>query len=76
MGIMIPVHVMMFLAAIPVGMIGGVLGAIFSTLNVMIVKKRAQVINSVHHPAAKKFLQMLEPVVIMVSASCTLCYTP
>ena len=66
MGSMTPVHVLMFLPAILVGIIGGVLGATFTLLNVRIVKQRTQLINSVRRPAVKKFLRMLEPVIIMV----------
>ena len=62
-----PVHLTMFPAAILVGIIGGVLGAIFTVINLFIVKKRAQFFDWVRHPAAKKFLRMLEVVIIMVS---------
>ena len=65
---MTPVHVLMFLPAIVVGILGGILGATFSMLNVRIVKQRAKLVNFVKRPAAKKFLRMLEPVIIMVSA--------
>jgi len=68
MGGIIPVHVLMFLPAILMGIIGGVLGATFTLLNVRIVRQRAALINRVHGPAAKKFLKMLEPVIIMVRA--------
>ena len=67
MGSMTPVHVLIFPAAILVGIGGGLLGVAFSVLNIWIVKKRTHLINSVRRPAAKKFLRMLEPVVIMVS---------
>ena len=67
-GSMTPVHVLMFLPAILIGIIGGILGATFTLLNVRIVKQRAQLINFVHRPAAKKFLRMLEPAIIMVRA--------
>jgi len=62
-----PVHVIMFPVAILVGSVGGLLGAAFTALNINIVKRRARLINSVRRPAAKKFLRMLEPVIIMVS---------
>ena len=71
MGSMTPVHVIMFPAAILVGIVGGILGAAFSLLNMRIVKKRARLINNVRRPAARKFLRMLEPVVIMVSLQWT-----
>jgi len=68
MGVMIPVHVLMFLPAILMGIIGGIMGATFTLLNMRIVKQRMQLINLVSRPAAKKFLRMLEPVIITVSA--------
>ena len=50
-----------------VGVGGGILGAAFSVLNIRIVKLRTRIINAVRPSAAKKFLRMLEPVIIMVS---------
>jgi len=72
MGSMTPVHVMVFLPAILIGIIGGVLGSTFTLLNMRIVKQRTQLINLVRRPATKKFLKMLEPVIIMVRAASTL----
>ena len=66
MGSMLPVHVIMFLPAIVLGIIGGVLAATFTLLNIRIVKQRSYLISLVHRSATKKFLRMLEPVVIMV----------
>jgi len=68
MGSMLPVHVIMFLPAIVVGILGGVLGATFTVLNMRIVKHRSYIISLVHRSTTKKFLRMLEPVVIMVRA--------
>ena len=68
MGVMTPVHVLMFLPAILVGIVGGVLGSTFTLLNMRIVRQRVQLVNFFRRPAAKKIVRMLEPVIIMVSA--------
>jgi len=68
MGVMTPVHVVIFLPAILIGIVGGLLGATFTLLNMRIVKQRTVLINFIKRPAAKKFVRMLEPVIIMVSA--------
>ena len=68
MGFMTPVHVVIFLPAILIGIVGGLLGATFTLLNMRIVKQRTVLINFIKRPAAKKFVRMLEPVIIMVSA--------
>ena len=57
----------MFLPAILVGIIGGVLGATFTLLNMRLVKQRSQLVNFFSRPAAKNVVRMLEPVIIMVS---------
>ena len=66
MGVMTPVHVLMFLPAILIGIVGGVLGATFTALNIRIVKQRAKLVKYVRRSTAKRLLRMLEPVTIMV----------
>ena len=67
MGSMTPVHILMFPAAILVGIIGGFLGAIFTMINISIVKLRARLISAARSIHLKRFIRMIEPIIIMVS---------
>ena len=69
----IPTHISILVPTIALGIVGGIMGAIFTTVNVRILRLRAFVIGKIPHPTAQKFARVLETVVYAVSGSYKLC---
>jgi chloride channel 7 len=66
LGNAIPVNVIMFLPAMLLGFMGGILGAIFTITNLKISRFRRRVLGRVKRPLVQKMLRFLEPPLIMV----------
>lgn len=65
----IPMNVISLIPAIALGIFGGVLGALFTRLNSLIVEARKNIIGLIPHPTAQKFARVLECVLICVSTN-------
>jgi hypothetical protein len=63
----IPVNVIMFAPAMLLGLIGGILGAIFTITNLKISRLRRRLLAKVHSASLQKLLRFMEPPFIMVS---------
>jgi len=68
----IPVNFIMFLPAILLGVIGGVLGSMFTIVNVKIARLRRRLMAKIKGARRQQIIRIAEPVVIMVSASMSL----
>lgn len=66
LGKKISIHICMFVPAMIVGLIGGVLGALFAIVNVHIGKLRKKILRGLRHKPLQKAFLFLEPNVIMV----------
>jgi len=66
LGSAIPVNVIMFAPAVLIGIIGGVLGAIFTILNIKMARFRRRILTRLRHAVAQKILRFFEPLVIVV----------
>jgi len=67
LGSAIPVNLIMFVPALLIGIIGGILGAIFTILNIKMAKIRRRIFSRLRHAVAQKILRFFEPLVIVVS---------
>ncbi len=63
----IPVNVIMFAPAMLLGVIGGLMGAMFTIMNLKINRTRRRILTKVKRPMLQKVLRFLEPPLIMVS---------
>lgn len=66
LGNAIPVNVIMFIPAMLLGLIGGLLGAVFTVVNLKMSRIRRRLLAKVRKPIAQKVLRFLEPPLIMV----------
>jgi len=66
LGSAIPVNVIMFAPAVLIGVIGGVLGAIFTILNIKMARFRRRIFTRLRHVVSQKILRFFEPLVIVV----------
>ena len=64
----IPVNVIMFAPAMFLGIIGGLMGATFTILNLKIARLRRRLIHKLKKPSAQKVIRFLEPPVLIVSS--------
>ena len=60
-------NLIMFGPALLIGVIGGVLGAIFTILNIKMTRFRRLIFARLRHAVAQKILRFFEPLVIVVS---------
>ena len=56
----------MFAPAVLIGIIGGVLGAIFTILNIKMARFRRRMFTRLRHAAVQKIVRFFEPLVIVV----------
>lgn len=64
---LLDMHVLAFIPTILLGMLGGLLGALFVSLNIKINKLRMQFFNSIPKSSVRKTSKLLETVLILVS---------
>ncbi len=65
----VPYNVAIFAPAVALGVIGGVLGAVFTRLNNAVNLTRKRIVAAVSNPHAKRVLRIVEAVVFVVSPS-------
>lgn len=56
----------MFIPSVLIGVIGGLLGSLFTILNLKIHRVRKKILTSIHSAIAVKILRLLEPALVMV----------
>ena len=59
----------MFAPAMLLGLIGGILGATFTIMNLKIARTRRRLFAKIKYPAIQKAVRFMEPPVIMVGAA-------
>ncbi|XP_065836634.1 chloride channel protein C-like [Oscarella lobularis] len=62
----IALHLLVFIPTIIIGVIGGILGSLFTFMNVKIARWRRSLLKKVESPCGKATLKMIEPVIIIV----------
>ena len=62
----IPVNIIMFIPAMVLGCLGGILGALFTILNLKIARLRRRVVTRMRKPRLQKIFKFCEPLLIMV----------
>ena len=62
----IPVNLIMFAPAMLLGLIGGILGAIFTIMNLKMSRCRRKLFTKIRRPVVQKIVRFLEPPIIMV----------
>lgn len=72
----ISVNVLMFLPAACLGIIGGLLGAVFTISNLKISRLRRRLLSRIRKPIVSKFLRFVEPPIIMVIWSTITVFLP
>ena len=65
----IQMHVTMYLPAILLGIVGGLLGALFTRVNVFINQKRKVILSKMKNVRLQQLIKMLEPCFIVVGFS-------
>jgi len=73
-GSVIPVNLIMFLPAVLLGVIGGLMGSMFTVGNLKIARLRRRLLAKIKSPLRQKIARISEPVLIMVSAYCVINY--
>lgn len=64
---LLDMHVFAFIPTILLGMLGGLLGALFVSLNIKINKLRMRFFNSIPKSSVRKTSKLLETMLILVS---------
>ncbi|XP_076814080.1 chloride channel protein C-like [Clavelina lepadiformis] len=59
-------NILTFIPTAVLGILGGVLGALFTFLNLKIARMRRKILSEIQSENVKKFLRMLEPCVILI----------
>ena len=67
----VDVNILMFIPTMLIGVIGGLLGAAFTILNLKITRYRKSILHKVGKDWAQKLIKLFEPCIIMVSYTCT-----
>ncbi|OXB55684.1 hypothetical protein ASZ78_003816, partial [Callipepla squamata] len=73
---LLDVHVLAFIPTILLGMLGGLLGALFVSLNIKINKLRMQFFNSLPKSPLSKTNKLLETVLILICTTTVTVYLP
>jgi len=63
----IPINILAFIPAVILGIIGGFLGALFTFVNLKIVKARRRILASLRHKWKRYIVKIGEPILIMVN---------
>ena len=63
----ISVNIIAFIPAALLGIIGGILGAIFTFINLKIARARKRLLAKVPNRRQQQIIRMAEPIIIMVS---------
>ena len=62
-------NIIAFIPAALLGAIGGILGAVFTFINLKIARARKRLLAKVSQQKLQRIIRMMEPITIMVSAS-------
>lgn len=62
----IDVNILMFLPTVVIGIVGGILGALFTFLNLKFARMRKRLLATVQRLWVQKVARMVEPVIVMV----------
>ncbi|XP_059164918.1 chloride channel protein C-like [Physella acuta] len=65
----VDINILMFIPSVIIGIIGGLLGSLFTIINLKIHRLRKRFLASIPRPWVVKFLRLLEPAVIMLIMS-------
>ena len=63
----IPINILAFIPAVILGIIGGFLGALYTFVNLKIVKARRRILASLHHKWKRYVVKLGEPILLMVT---------
>lgn len=61
------VNILTFIPSVLLGAIGGILGSLFTFINLKIARSRRQLLSKVNGPQKKKIIRFIEPCIILVS---------
>ena len=56
----------MFIPTLIIGMVGGLLGAVFTILNLKMTRGRKRLLNKINNEWVQKMVRIFEPALIMV----------
>ena len=60
-------NIIAFIPTVIIGIIGGVLGALFTFINLKIARGRKRLLSKITNGAAQKIVRLAEPIIIIVS---------
>jgi chloride channel 7 len=63
----IAVNIIAFIPTVIIGIIGGILGALFTFFNLKFAKGRKRLLSKIPNVVAQKILRMAEPIIVIVS---------